>query len=603
MSVATQTAVNRIKKVLKLVKLYTNKPFDLQNDEKIILDPDKRDFLITEKALSEYWRKLLKYNTLNRYVNYVISKKVKKRGLIDKSIEKKAREEVRKSYIYRLNRMLKTFSKDGLFLFLNSLTQVFDPHTSYFPPKQLQDFAIEMTGKLEGIGALLGESQGFIKVVRIIPGGPSWKQKKLMAGDIILSVAQKNQEAVDITGMRITDAVKLIRGKKGTLVTLSVKKPDGRIFSIPIVRDVVTVEETFAKSVIISESESGRKFGYILLPGFYNDFRNKDGRKSSEDVKREIIKLKKSNISGLILDLRNNSGGALRDAVKLAGLFIKEGPIVQTKSKYAGKRVLNDPDKNILFSKPLIVLVNTLSASASEIVAAALQDYKRAVIVGGKHSFGKGTVQMMIDLNRFVKDRKIRSTPLGALKITIQKFYRITGESNQYTGVVPDIILPARIDHLEIGEKYYDHPLKPDRISPIKFMKWGSIADLNELRKRSMSRVKTDPSFKIIGQYISKIKERDKDDTISLNFKTALLKREKLNKEMEKINKKMNVLLNYNLVSTISGEIFKSEKLKKITIANEKEWFKRIEQDPYIKESLSIMKDILKTGKVRLSKK
>lgn len=592
MRAATDRIIMRIKSILKLIDQITKNPFDFSKDEYIVLNPEKRDYFESEKEQAGYWQKLLKYNALNRYIGYMTLNKISMKKL-DKKTEKKVRKEVNKSYKYKLNRMLKTFDKDAMYLFINSLTQVFDPHTTYFPPKQLQDFDIEMTGKLEGIGALLSENQGFIKVVRIIPGGPSWKQKKLFAGDIIMSVAQNKSDPVDITGMRIVDAVKLIRGKKGTLVNLTVKKPDSRIIKIPIIRDVVTIEETFAKSVVFKEKKRPEKFGYILLPGFYSDFKHKNGRRSSVDVKKELLKLKKKNIEGLILDLRGNGGGALNDAIDLAGLFIKKGPIVQTKSRYSGKRVIDDPDPDIVFSKPLVILVNTLSASASEILASALQDYGRAIIVGGKHSFGKGTVQMMIDLDRFIKNKKLNPTPLGSFKITIQKFYRITGSSNQYSGVIPDIILPDRNDHLDIGEKYYDHPLKPDTIGPAKFNKWKSDFNIKKLRALSKERISSSPSFKAIKKYIKQIEKISNNGNISLKLSKALRRRKKLKSEIDKINKKRTPLVDFIPISSFMDHTYNSEKLKKIAYENETEWFKQIINDPYINESLLILRDII----------
>jgi len=602
MYAATAKVEKRVKSILELIDKIENRPFDFFKDEYITLDPDKRDYFSTEKEQNIFWEKLFKYDALSRYMTFVKTKKLSLKK-IDKKTEEKVRKETYKSYRYSLNRMLKTFDKDETYLFINSLTRVFDPHTTYFPPKQLQDFDIEMTGKLEGIGALLGETQGFIKVIRIIPGGPSWKQKKLHAGDIILSVAQDKGTSVDISGMRIVDAVKFIRGKKGTKVTLTVKKPDGRIEKIAIIRDVVTLEETFAKSVIFTDLKRSAKYGYILLPGFYNDFKDRNGRKSSVDVKKEIIKLKKSNIAGLILDLRGNSGGALNDAIKLAGLFIKDGPILQTKSRYTGKKVINDPDPKIIFSKPLIVLVNALSASASEIVTSALQDYGRAVIVGGKHSFGKGTVQMMIDLNRFIRDKKLRSIPIGSFKITIQKFYRITGGSNQYLGVIPDIILPDKNDFLKIGEKYYDHPLKADSLEPVKFSKWNPNFDINTLRDLSKKRVSKDRVFKIIEKYIERIKRINQNKKISLMLEDALLKKEKLKKEMDKLGKKSECLLEFTPESTIKNNTYKSDNLKKIASENETEWFKRIKSDPYINESLKILRDMINGSSEKVDSK
>ena len=333
----------------------------------------------------------------------------------------------------------------------------FDPHTNYLSPSQREEFDIEMRGNLEGIGGTLREENGFIKVISIIPGSPSANKVCSQAGDTILEVAEKGADPIDITNMRLSDAVRLLRGPKGTEVRLTARKPDGTKEIIPIIRDVVQMEATFVKYTVIDAPDGG-KIGYILIPSFYRDFKKtKDGddaRNATDDTRKAIENLKKTKLEGIILDLRNDGGGSLIDAVNIAGLFIKSGPVVQVKDSNGKIRVLNDDDANIEYSGPLVVLVNQFSASASEIVAAALQDYKRAVIVGGEHTHGKGTVQTVVNLNKNVRASNSKEIgDVGALKVTIQKFYRITGGSTQYKGVVPDIVLPSLFQHLKSGEK------------------------------------------------------------------------------------------------------------------------------------------------------
>ncbi len=597
MNLASKRINFRITNILKLVDEYLAAPFDFKIDESIDFSPDNRVFFKSEKEQREYWRKILKYNVLSKYIKLTKAKKIEPLP-VNIEFEKKARAEIKKNFTLRLKRNIKTNEKDAVSLFINSIVQVFDPHTTYFPPKQMEDFDIEMTGKLEGIGALLGEKDGYVSIVRIIPGGPSWKQKQLKAGDKILKVAQGDGEPLDIVGMRTIDAVKHIRGKKGTLVKLTVLKPEGTTVVISIVRDVVIIEETFAKSTIIKDKGSGKNFGYIYLPGFYNDFRDEKGRKSSEDVRKEIERLKKMNIEGLILDLRGNSGGALNDAITLSGLFIKKGPILQTKNRHTGIRVLKDPDNGIHYKKPLIVLLNSLSASASEIVAAALQDYKRAIIVGGSQSFGKGTVQMLIDLNRFVKSKQEGYDSLGAFKVTIQKFYRITGSSNQYTGVIPDIILPDHYDHLKIGERYYHHPLKSDKIKPLSFKKWDyDNIDISKIRELSASRIAQSKGFNLIREYIEKLKKMRGDRTYELKIEKLLAEQKKIEEDSKKIDKNINYLKNFSLISNLQGHSFKSDKLKKVAEDNEKNWFEQLEKDIQLNESLMILKDMIKLKK------
>ncbi len=593
MNLASNTINSRILNVLDMIKVILSKPFVYNKDEEIIFSPDKRGYFKSKEEQKDYWRRLLKYNVLTKYIKLAKAKKKEPIPIIP-DLEKKARESIKKSFVFRLERRLKTNKNDAVSLFINSLVRVFDPHTTYFPPKDMEDFDIEMTGKLEGIGALLGEKDGYITIVRIIPGGPSWKQKLLKAGDKILKVAQGDNEPIDIVGMRTIDAVKYIRGKKGTLVKLTVLKPDGNTTVIPIIRDVVIIEETFAKSTLIKEKKTGKKFGYIFLPGFYNDFRDNKGRKSSEDVLKEIKILKKKNIEGLILDLRNNSGGALNDAITLSGFFIDEGPILQTKNRQTGIRILKDPSPGVEYDKPLVVLVNSMSASASEIVAAALQDYKRAVIVGGSQSFGKGTVQMLIDLNRFIRKKGNDSNSLGAFKVTIQIFYRITGFTNQYSGVIPDIILPDYYDHLKIGERYYNHPLKSTKIKSLKFNNWNyNGIDINKIKKLSAKRVSKSEGFKKIKQYIQRLKEAESDKQFNLRIDKILEKQKRFNSKKDDLDKNKKYLKDFYLISTLNNKSFKSEKLQKIAKENEKHWFEQLEKDLQLKESLMILKDMI----------
>ena len=394
----------RIQFIQKYANKILDKPFQFQKNEHFITDSDKRKYSKNRKENKIFWRQYLKYKTLIRYYNILSSnkdKKIKKKkntswDVLNLKKEAEARQKVKKSINRQFNRMLKEEKPERINVFINSFLSVLDPHTNYFPPIQKEDFDIEMSGRLEGIGAVLTESDGYIKIVRIVPGSASWKQKQL-------KVAQGDGEPVDIVDSRVKDAVKLIRGKKGTEVRLTVQKPDGRIMVIPIIRDIVILEESYAKSVVIYHRKLQKKFGYIYLPKFYRDFYNYNGRKSSTDIKKEIEKLKKHNIKGIILDLRKNGGGALDDAIKMSGLFIEDGPIVQVKSKedeygQSKNKVLYDPDPNIIYSEKLIIMIDTLSASASEILAAAMQDYNRALIVGSKHTFGKGTVQTIYDL-------------------------------------------------------------------------------------------------------------------------------------------------------------------------------------------------------------
>ena len=422
----------------------------------------------------------------------------------------------------------------------NAVTHAFDPHTDYMPPLNKEDFDISMSGSLEGIGATLKEDENHIKVVSIIAGSPASRQGQLQAEDIILKVGEGAGEPVDIIGMRVADAVRLIRGKKGTEVRLTISKPDGKVLVIPIVRDIIQIEETFVKSTTIKNEKTGDSFGYIKVPSFYRDFEKTrnggGGRNSTDDVKAELTNLKSQNIKGLIIDLRNNGGGALTDAVRIAGLFIKTGPVVQIKSSDGKTTTLEDNDPDIAYTGPVVILVNRLSASASEILAGALQDYSRAVIIGGEHTHGKGTVQTMIDLDNYIPFRNMDEyKPLGALKLTIQKFYRISGASTQFRGVVPDLVLPDVMSGLKTGEQYIDFAMPWDTVKPVAFTKWPKCGpDISELREKSLKRAASDKGLIDMKAEALSLEEKRKNTLKSLNIDDVRKEIEEARKETEK---------------------------------------------------------------------
>ncbi|MEM9023987.1 MAG: S41 family peptidase, partial [Bacteroidota bacterium] len=426
----------RLKEADTYYQAYLGKPFDFTIDEAIETDPDKLEFAADQDALKERWRKLLKSQVLARLVNKLeAQEKAREEGataedkpIVDKSfeqLEEESRKAVRKTYDNLFRRLGQLDREDRMAIYINAIVNVYGPHTGYFPPKDKENFDISMSGRLEGIGARLQERDGFIKVASIVPGSASHRRGELKEGDIILKVAQGDDEPVDVVDMPLDDAVKLIRGKKGTEVRLTVKKIDGNTTIIPIERDVVIIEETYAKSAVLESENTKQKIGYIKLPKFYADFARKGGPESADDVEKEIAKLKKEGVDGMILDLRNNGGGSLQEAVKMAGLFIPKGPVVQVKGRGPEARVFKDYDSSVSYDGPLVVMVNRFSASASEILAAAMQDYDRAVIMGSETSFGKGTVQNFFALDRLLPAQFQSVKPLGELKLTTQKFYRI----------------------------------------------------------------------------------------------------------------------------------------------------------------------------------
>ncbi len=451
-----------------------------------------------------------------------------------------------------------------------------------------------MRGSLEGIGALLREDDGFIKVIRIIPGSASARQGSLKAEDIILQVAQEGEEPVDITDMRLRDAVRLIRGPKGQAVILTVKRSDGVTEVIRIVRDVVQIEETFVKSSVM-DSPDGRRTGYIFIPSFYRDFEGTrngaNGRNSTEDTLKEINNLKAQNVDGIVLDLRDDGGGALVDAVDITGLFIKSGPVVQVLNKYGDKRVLSDTNDGVSYDGPLVVLVNKFSASASEIVAAALQDYHRAVIVGGKHTHGKGTVQTIINLNENIPLLNVRKyEDLGALKVTIQKFYRVTGSSTQYKGVESDIVLPNLFEYIKSGERYLDYSLPWDSIAPVDFTPYKSKQPFNmaKLREMSLMRVAQDKGFKIISEEAARGAERSENTMLTVQIDDMRLKRDEARLMREKVG------AYYRKYRDEAGDDPDFEGQDADQEDPKDKWLKDVKQDPYIREAVNIVGDIIR---------
>lgn len=592
---AVEIRNERIIEVEKIYKSILEKPFDFDVDEEIQLDDKKNTFSKNSKELAESWQKALKYQTLLE-IDAQLSiqeKAIENKDTLVKQktftqIEKEAREKILKRQDDWFKRMRQTNHTDNLSLFLNCITNVYDPHSSYYPPKDKEDFDISISGQLEGIGATLQSTDGYVKVVKIVPGSPSYLQGELKEGDLIIKVAQGSGEPVDVVDMRIDDAVQLIRGKKGTTVKLTVKKLDGSLKVIPIVRDVVIIEETYAKSMIVT-SASGKKYGYIYLPQFYVDFENSNGRRCSIDVLQEIEKLKKEKIKGLIIDLRNNGGGSLQDVVTMAGYFIKSGPIVQVKQKSLPIQPLNDYDESVQYDGPMVVLVNSNSASASEIFAAALQDYKRAIIIGSEQTFGKGTVQRFIDLDQIITPQLAEMKPLGSVKITFQKFYRINGGATQLKGVAPNIVLPDYLSEIEYGEVELENHLAWDEIEPAKYETTPYLNNIDLVRSKSLARVEKDADFLLIKEQAKYIKE-NKDKTIqTLNLVKYRAKQKDLlaaNKKFEKIMSDSNAVQVRSLL--VDKELIKNDTVKQ---AINRDFQLRLRKDIYVREALNVLED------------
>ena len=605
--------------------------FDFKKKEFLELDPEKRSHPADEKKLKDYWRRVYKQAVLQKYIseieaqkdrlkeekskkdkkNKVKKDKKKSKILTDKEMRKKAHESVNDKYKKLFTRLMKDKRMDHLQKFFNSVASVYDPHTVYFPPKAKEDFDIDISGQLEGIGAVLQEDGAYIKVVKIVAGGAAWRQKELEVDDIILYAAEGDKEPTDLVNMRVSDAVRYIRGKKGTEVRLTVKKADGSRKIIPIVRDVVQIEASYAKGSVIEHKDVGIRVGYIHVPKFYRDFNNPD-RSCTADVLMEINRLKQKNISGLILDLRNNGGGALEDAREMSGLFIKEGPIVQIKSRQTNFETLRDVDPKIQYDGPLIVMVNRFSASASEILAGAMQDYERALIVGGEFTHGKGTVQAILDLSRRRPMMNFLEKPLGALKLTVQKFYRITGNSTQFKGITPDIILPDPNGYADNREQDLDYAIPWDSVKNLTYVKWGQqdkgrehkslVEQIPTLKERSSIRVSKNGRFQNIIKSIAYLRKRKDETKVSLNLK-QVQKEDEANKKITESFKNSDDKESKSIkVSNFEESLMAHENVRE---ADKKRWKKDFEQrkkdwvdtlasDPMIEETLFIMDDFVK---------
>ncbi len=583
------------------IKDILSSPFDFSQKEMLELDPKKKDYPKSKEIIKEEWRKFLKYSALIQYYNKLenqakAAENAKKAGkdFEEKTaahIEQEVRGQILKNYADFFDRLVKRDNEDYSGELFNAICLTYCPHTEYFAPLDKDNFDIDMSGKLEGIGATLQQTDGETKIVRVIPGSPSWKSKEVEADDIILKVAQQDEEAVSITGMAMKDVLKLIRGKKGTKVRLTLRKKDGRITEVSLIRDVIIIEESYVKSTVIQDSSTSKKFGYILLPSFYADFGNSNGRFSGQDVANEIEKLKKHKIDGLILDLRNNGGGSLSDAIKMSGLFIENGPVVQVRDRTGRSYPYHDDDFQVQYSGPLVVMVNRFSASASEILAAALQDYQRAVIVGSKSTFGKGTVQRFVDLDNYLPFNLRQHQPLGSLKLTIQKFYRISGGSTQLKGVEPDVVLPDVYNYIKSGEAELPNVMPYDNIPAVKFKVWNDF-NIKEIVKNSDKRVKENKAFQMIEQNALRIKRNQDKTTLSLNYED-FVKTQKQNeleaKKFEEI-KMQNVSFNFIPIEPVVASQNPPEVQKELS----ERWFKELREDAYIYESTRILQDIKK---------
>src|SRR5690625_2722947 len=481
-------------------------------------------------------------------------------------------------------------------MYLNTVANQFDPHTGYYAPPDKDRFDIAMSGSLEGIGAQLQKDLENIKVTKLISGGPAWTDGRLKVGDVIQRVKQEDEEeAVNIGGMSLNEAVKLIRGPKGSEVTLTVKSVDGTVEDIKLIRDKVELEETYLKSAVTEKD--GNKYGVIKLPGFYFNMEDYDQRNAASDMKKELDLLKKEKIDGLVIDLRNNGGGSLTTAIDIAGMFVKKGPVVQVRFGNGRKQILRHQNPKVEWNGPLVILVNELSASASEILAAAMQDYERAVIIGSKQTYGKGTVQKFIDLNRFMKNNDLGD--MGDIKITTQKFYRINGGSTQLKGVHSDVVMPDRYSYIDVGERDLRVPLPWDEIDRAGYKKWDGYENLKETLKQSQQRVDSSALFTLIDENAMWIKEQKDKTVYPLNFeKYELLVKEREEKveQFKSISDHKTDLTYRSLPEEV--KLFETD----TSLAKKRErWHKNLGKDAYVEEAINVLGD-LKLNKAQQKK-
>jgi carboxyl-terminal processing protease len=593
-NVVHERMLKRIDEAKEIYKQVLSQPFDYTKEEFFDTNYENSAFAKNKKEMKERWRQQLKFSTLSNYDDLVQEEEIAKEKdasyvmRTEMEIEKEARKATLKSINIYFNDNIDDLQREDWFaMYVNTIVEEFDPHTYYLAPRSKEDFDQRMSGKLEGIGARLQKRMDYIKVVELISGGPAWKNNELEVEDLILKVKQEDEEfPIDIVGMRINDAIKYIKGPKGTKVTLTVKKVDGTVKDITITRDIVEVFDTYAKSSIVEKDNM--KFGVINLPAFYVDFDDYKNINASKDVKKEIEFLKAEGMEGLVLDLRNNGGGSLPTVVDMAGLFIKEGPIVQVRSTGEAKEVLKDRDKSITWDGPLVILVNEISASASEIMAAAMQDYKRAIIIGGKQTYGKGTVQRIWDLNSMLRSNT--SGDFGAIGLTTQKYYRINGGSVQLEGVKSDVEVPGRFSFIDIGEKDKDNPLPWDEIDAADYTTWENYFDYDVTVQKSKDRMSHNEQLKLISENAKWVKTKIDETVFSLNYKKY---KENIDRNEEE-SKQFDAISNYKTNLTFGPTSYELGLFETDTTLKEKRdrWYESLSKDVYVEEALNVLEDL-----------
>lgn len=589
----------RVDQIDKITQDILSKPINLNEDETLILEPKIKKNAKNQAELSQEWKKYIKYNILQEMESLTAKEELQKEKkdsvqkfnlkdtikleiLTPEAKRIKATAEVKDLVTDTFRRFKKRNKMDWFTVYMNAYTEVFDPHTNYYSPKNKEDFDTQFTGKVIGIGAIIQEKRGYLYLGALTIGAPAWKSKQLSEGDKILKVRSKpNLDAVNVVGMLSDEAVRLIRGEKGTKVTLTVEKKDKSIKEVTMIREEVAIEDTFARSIIINSAD-GKKYGLINLPSFNADFENAKGRNASDDIKNELLKLKPQNVDGIILDLRNNGGGSLTEVGDIMGLFMNAGPYVQVKDGNGKVQTLKNKTNAPLWTGPLIIMQNELSASASEILAGAMQDYGRAVTIGSPQSFGKGTVQTFVDLNRFLNT----TDDFGSLKLTIQKFYRITGESTQRKGIESDIKMKDFYTYAEIGERYDDYALAWDKIpaAPYQAVNYFSV---QALQKGIEARLQNNKNYQLIQESAQWKEKLDKEETISLEqskFNAVMQARKAQIKKFKGLDK-----FNNGLKFTLNPDEAIREKTDEPFTKKTENWTKNLQRDLYLQEAVNVV--------------
>lgn len=586
-NVVYETLKKRIDEVENFYGEILEVPFNFQINEEINLDYENLEYASSSDELKKIWRKRLKLSALDGYAS---KKEIKDKEEVisEEEIEKESRTAIFENLkdFFQFNNELER--SDWFSIYLNSIVTQFDPHTSYLAPEAKEAFDQNISGKFQGIGARLFKRNQQVEISEIIIGGPVWRDNLLNVGDIIIAVAQSaEEEPTEISLMKLSDATDLIKGEKGTNVFLTVKRVDGGVEQVEITRDIVELEETYAKSSIIKDESN--IYGLINLPRFYVDFDDYGERNAASDIKKEILELKNKNINGLILDLRNNGGGSLKTVVDITGFFIEKGPVVQVKSIGGRKEILKDNDPSIIWDGPLVILVNEFSASASEILAAALQDYNRAIILGSKQTYGKGTVQNVVDLNNVISGNTYGD--LGSLKITTDKFYRVNGGSTQLEGVKSDLIFPNRYSYIDIGEKDLENPLSWDKIDPARYDNSVKVFNYAQAISNSKERIGQNEYFSIIDQHAKLIKSKQDDKTISLDYNSYKEDQEefKLQSDKLKVIEEFNspYLFEWNDNNLNANSSYNDDMKEK-----RDRWIKSLQKDIYVDEAMNLLKDL-----------